>query len=541
MQAPEVKVRVTSDVAGLAESKASFGTGGTTSGLVTGLEQAKTAANDALSRLVEATRGQDEAREEDLEECDPAANDEPDVLEEQLHLKSSKKKSKPCTAHPVTRLHQLAAAMGLSVKSLDFALAMDKQDPLASFRDEFHLPQHKEGEPALYFCGNSLGLMPKMARVHVEEELKAWERSGVEGHFTGPRPWAHSDDFVREQLARIVGANKSEVVAMNGLTTNLHLMLVPFYRPTATRFRILMEKKSFPSDLYAVQSQVTMRGFDPASAIIELAPRDGEFTLRTEDIEAAIEQHGDSIALVMFSGIQYYTGQFFDIQRITAAGHKVGAVVGWDLAHAAGNCVLQLHEWNVDWAVWCSYKYLNSGPGGIAGAFVHTRHHGSKELQRLGGWWSQNWATRFDMNQPFDPIDDAYGFRLSNPPILQLATLLASVNIFDRATMPALRAKSELLTGYLELLINSAFDSSMLQIITPHEHTERGCQLSLYWHLDLTEATAQIEQRGVIVDVRKPNVTRLAPAPLYNSFADVWRVVQVLESVVGVLKSKSGK
>ena len=318
---------------------------------------------------------------------------------------------------------------------------------------------------------------------------------------------------------------------MNGLTTNLHLMMIPFYRPTPTRYRILIEKKSFPSDLYAVESQIEMRGFDPKTALLELGPRENEFTLRTEDIVRTIEEQGDSIALVMFSGVQYYTGQYFEMQKITKAARQKGCRVGWDLAHAVGNVPVQLHAWDVDFAVWCSYKYLNSGPGGIAGAFLHKRHHGEK-LQRLGGWWSQNWATRFDMNQPFDPIPDAYGFRLSNPPILQIAALRASLDIFDAATMPALREKSELLTGYLQLLLQRSFDIGTLEIITPSDHKQRGCQLSVFWKIDLTKAVELLEQHGVICDVRKPNVTRLAPAPMYNSFMDVWRLVQILEIVV---------
>lgn len=307
-----------------------------------------------------------------------------------VSAKAPKKKSKQSDdfdgRHPRTRLHEFAAKCGLDVKSREFALALDKADVLASVRDEFWLPK-KPGtdEAALYFCGNSLGLQPKTVRARVEEELLSWQLRGVEAHFLGERPWAHTDDFVRSQMSHVVGAQREEVVVMNGLTTNLHLMMIPFYQPTKTRFRILMEKKSFPSDLYAVQSQVELRGLTVEEAVVELAPREGDFTLRTEDILAAIARLGDSLALVMFAGVQYYTGQLFDLRQIAAAAKRVGSNVGFDLAHAVGNVVLHLHDWEVDFAVWCSYKYLNAGPGGIAGAFVHSRHFQNKELKRLGG------------------------------------------------------------------------------------------------------------------------------------------------------------
>ena len=530
-------IRVSIDTGDASTSSSLSFKGGDKSALVLGLQEAKRESNDALSLLV----GQAEAdlREEDMEvdrdEEEPIAGD---GLEDQLAVvKPRKKKGKASssTQSPLTQLHEMAHLNGVDVRSEAFAALLDKSDPLAACRDEFCLPHHprdpSNAQPALYFCGNSLGLMPRTARACVEEELLAWEQGGVEAHFSGTRPWAHADDFVREKMARVVGAETSEVVVMNGLTTNLHLLMVPFYQPTATRFKIMIEKKAFPSDLYAVESQISMRGFEPSTALLQVGPREGEHTLRTQDILDTIESEGDSVALLLFSGIQYYTGQFFEMEAITAAAQAKGCKVGWDLAHAVGNVPVQLHAWNVDFAVWCSYKYLNSGPGGIAGAFIHQNHHGA-ELQRLGGWWSQNWATRFDMNQPFDPIPDAYGFRLSNPPILQVATLRASLDIFDRVSMSALRQKSELITGYLQLLLQSSFDIGTLEIITPNDHSQRGCQLSIFWKIDLTAAVELLEEKGVICDVRKPNVTRIAPTPLYNSFRDVWRLVQILQEVV---------
>jgi kynureninase len=514
--------------------------------LVDALREAKRVSNDELTQCVAAfdaaggvAAGDNEDIEQDPEDVEVDPLDEGLELIAKTTLSPPAKKAKEHEGGPVAKLSALSAELHLDVRGRDFALALDERDTLAAFRAEFCIPMRPDGiTTGLYFVGNSLGLMPKTARARVQEELDAWEACGVEGHFTGARPWAHADDNVRVQVAGIVGAQTAEVVAMNGLTVNLHLMITAFYRPTATRHCILMEKKSFPSDRYAVESQVRLHVRDPAVSIIEVGPREGEWTIRTEDIEAAIARCGDALALCMFSGVQYYTGQLFQIERITAAAHAVGAIAGWDLAHAVGNALLHLHDWGVDWAVWCSYKYLNSGPGGMGGAFVHQRFHGDRSLIRLSGWWGHNWSTRFEMNQPWDPIPDAYGFRLSNPPILQLATHLAAVDIFQRATMTALRAKSELLTAYLVLLLQSTLDPGVVEIITPMDPSQRGCQLSLFWHVDVDEAFELLAKRGVYVDVRRPSVTRVAPVPLYNSFMDVWELVTIIGQVVDAVVAK---
>lgn len=512
-----------------------------TSSLVSSLEKAKSSINTELTKLVQqqGAKAVEDLREEDMEvERD---EDEDDHVAEQLEVvKPPTKKTRP-SGHPVEQLQQLALQNSLDPRGRPLAELLDSRDELSHLRQRFHFPARPSGETGLYFTGNSLGLMPKAVRVKLEEDLHMWETRGVEGHFEGPRPWAHADDAVRKQMGKIVGAlDETEVGVMNSLTVNLHMMLVPFYRPTPTRHKILMEKKSFPSDLYAVQTHVAMRGFDPAKSIVEIGPREKEWTIRTEDILDLLDREGDTIALVMFSGVQYYTGQWFEMEKITAHAQKKGCLVGWDLAHAVGNVPVQLHGWNVDWAVWCSYKYLNSGPGGVGGLFVHKKHHG-EQLHRLGGWWGHKWETRFDMDQPFDPIPDAYGFRLSNAPVLAISSLLASVEIFDEATMPKMRRKSELLTGYLQLLLQHSFDVGALEIITPSDHTQRGCQLSLYWNLDVSKAEKMLAEQGVTVDIRKPNVMRIAPTPLYNSFKDVWEVVQILQKVVDTLIAESKK
>ena len=438
-----------------------------------------------------------------------------------------------------------------------FANASDKDDALAGFRERFHIPRDKDGREAIYFTGNSLGLQPKSARGYIEQELDDWARLGVEGHVHARHPWLPYHEFVTESLARIVGAKPIEVVAMNSLTVNLHLLMVSFYRPTAERYKIVIEKGAFPSDQYAVESQIKVWSSvfrrlgekdGPAkagtpnagtSSVIELAPRVGELTLRTEDILETIERDGDEIALILLGGVNYYTGQAFDMKAITEAGHRKGCVVGFDLAHAAGNLELQLHEWDVDFAAWCSYKYLNAGPGGIAGIFVHERHARSFHLPRFAGWWGHDKETRFQMGPDFIPLAGAEGWQLSNPPIFQLAALRASLEIFDEATMPALREKSVKLTGYLESLLK-LIETDRIEIITPSDPKERGCQLSIRVMAE-TRAVAsvplatrslfeKITERGVIADWREPDVIRVAPVPLYNSFGDVFRFSEILTS-----------
>ena len=410
------------------------------------------------------------------------------------------------------------------------AAALDAADPLAAFRQEFHLPPGPDGQPCVYFCGNSLGLMPKAARAAVEQEFEAWERLGVEGHFQAPSFWMHYHDTLAEASARLVGAQPQEVVVMNNLTVNLHLLLVSFYRPTGSRFKILMEGGAFPSDQYAIESQARLHDLDPAEVIVELLPRPGEHTLRTADIEAKIQELGDSLATVLIGGVNYYTGQAFDMAAIVRAGHAVGAYVGFDLAHAAGNLALSLHDWDVDFACWCSYKYLNSGPGGTSGVFVHERFANRPDLVRLAGWWGHDPSVRFQMKKGFQPMPGAAGWQLSNAQIFPMAIHRASLDLVDRAGgMPALRRKSEQLTAYLETLIHAlGLPSSELEIITPTDPAQRGCQLSLLVHERGRELFDYLTSQGIIADWREPNVIRVTPVPLYNSFADVQRLGKAL-------------
>ena len=410
------------------------------------------------------------------------------------------------------------------------AAHLDATDPLAAFRQEFHLPAGPDGQPCAYFCGNSLGLMPKAARAAAEQEFDSWERLGVEGHFQAPSFWMHYHDTLTEASARLVGALPLEVVVMNNLTVNLHLLLVSFYRPTATRYKILMEGGAFPSDQYAIESQARMHGLDPAEAIVELVPRPGEYTLRTEDIEAKITELGNSLATVLIGGVNYYTGQAFDMAAITRAGHAVGAYVGFDLAHAAGNLALHLHDWNVDFACWCTYKYLNSGPGGTSGVFVHERFAHRPDLVRLAGWWGHDASVRFQMKKGFQPMAGAAGWQLSNAQIFPMAIHRASLALVERAGgMAALRRKSEQLTGRLEShILNLGLPTSQLEIITPADPAQRGCQLSVLVHQRGRELFDFLAAQGIITDWREPNVIRLAPVPLYNSFEDVDRVGEAL-------------
>lgn len=412
-----------------------------------------------------------------------------------------------------------------------WALERDLADSLAWCRQRFELPVDRSGSPLAYFCGNSLGLMPRSARGAVEVVLDDWSRLAVEGHLDAARPWYRYHEWLRGPLARLVGALPSEVVAMNSLTVNLHLMLVSFFRPTPQRFKILIEEAAFPSDTYAVATHLETRGLDPAAAMVLAKPRLGEAVLRTDDLETLLAERGHEIAVVLLPGVQYHTGQLLDLARITRAAHRAGCLAGFDLAHAAGNTELRLHESNVDFAVWCSYKYLNGGPGAVGGCFVHQRHGGSA-LPRFAGWWGNDPATRFRMhlNRDFVPVEGADGWQLSNPPVLAMAPLREALEIFEEAGMPGLRAKSELLTGYLEYLIRR-IPRGAFEVITPADPGARGCQLSIR-HPGAAELTALLRNRhGIAGDFRAPDIIRLAPVPSYNTFHDVWRVGRALAGI----------
>jgi len=414
--------------------------------------------------------------------------------------------------------------------SLAFAQKMDQNDPLKGYREKFHIPKI-DGKEVLYFTGNSLGLQPKSTKTFIEEELDGWATLGVEGHFhANKRPWFHYHKFSKEALAKIVGAKPSEVVSMNNLTSNLHFMMVSFYRPTKDRYKIMIEKGAFPSDQYAVESQIRYHGLDYDDALIELSPRDGEHTLRTEDIISAIEDNSDQLALVMLSGVQYYTGQLFNIKSITKAAHDAGAYAGWDLAHAAGNVQMQLHDHEVDFAAWCSYKYLNSGPGGVSGIFVHEKHGKDKSLPRFAGWWGHNEQERFKMEKGFDPMEGADGWQLSNVNVLSSAAHLASLEMFDEVGMEALTAKSKQLTGYMLFLLQQLNKKTeKVEVITPKEEKDRGCQLSLFVKNGGKEFFDILTKEGIIADWREPNVIRVAPVPLYNTYEDVYHFYKILE------------
>jgi len=415
----------------------------------------------------------------------------------------------------------------------EFAQKMDSADPLKTYRDKFYFPKHTTGEEAIYLCGNSLGLQPKSAKSHIEAVLDDWRNLGVKGHFEGANPFATYHEALGEQMAKIVGARKEEVVAMNSLTVNLHLMMVSFYRPEQGRYKILIEKNAFPSDQYAVKSQLEFHGYDPKEGLIELEPREGEDILRTEDILDLIKKEGQEIALIMIGGLNYYTGQAYDMERITQVGHDMGCMVGFDLAHGAGNLNLSLHDWDVDFAVWCTYKYMNSGPGGIAGCFVNERHLRRKDLARFAGWWGHDKATRFMMDDTFVPIQGAEGWQMSNETVLSMAALKASLEIFEEVGMKAIVRKSRLLTRYLEFLIEE-LKSDRIQIITPKQTDARGAQLSIrVIHSDKSLFRA-ISDKGVIADWREPDVIRIAPTPLYNNFSDVFNFVQILKETLGI-------
>lgn len=414
------------------------------------------------------------------------------------------------------------------------ARRLDAEDPLAELRSEFAIPAAADGTPRIYLTGNSLGLMPRGARAEVVQVLDDWARHAVDAHFEARHPWYSYHERFREPLARVVGARPDEVVAMNSLTVNLHLMLASFWRPRPGRTRIVMEAEAFPSDSYALESHVAHRGLDPAETIVVLRPRSGEAALRTGDIEGYLADEGDRVALVLLPGVQYYTGQRFDLARITAAAHRAGALAGFDLAHAAGNVPLELHDWGVDFAVWCSYKYLNAGPGAVAGAFVHQRHGGDPAVPRLAGWWGNDPDTRFRMhlNDRFVPQRGADGWQLSNPSILAMAPLAASLALFDRATMPALRRKALLLTGYLESLVRAAAGET-ITVLTPADPEARGCQLSLHVPSGSRAMFDALTAAGVVADYRPPDVIRMAPVPLYNGFHELWRVGALLRRVLG--------
>ncbi|MGR9108049.1 MAG: kynureninase [Gammaproteobacteria bacterium] len=418
--------------------------------------------------------------------------------------------------------------------SRNFAVQLDAQDPLKHYRERFFMPKTMEGAEKIYFCGNSLGLQPRASAERVQEVLERWAQHAVEGHFSGTHPWLPYHEFFSEKLARLLGARPSEVVAMNSLTVNLHLMMVSFYRPDAERYKILIESQAFPSDRYAVLSQINFHGLDPADALIQAATRPGEQVLRSEDLLEWIEREGRNIALILLPGVQYYTGQFLDCAAITECGHRKGCTVGFDLAHAVGNLPLRLHDWQVDFAVWCSYKYLNAGPGAIGGCFVHERHGRHFQGPRFTGWWGHDKSSRFQMPDQFVALTGAEGWQLSNPPILSSAPLLASLDLFDEAGMAALRAKSEKLTAYLEFLLRSRCGSKV-SVITPTASAERGCQLSLQLKQSPEEnkrTHQKLLDREFVCDWREPDVIRVAPVPLYNRFAEVFDFVECLKSLL---------
>lgn len=413
--------------------------------------------------------------------------------------------------------------------TIEYAQSLDEVDILFPFRERFHFPQHG-GKDVIYFCGNSLGLQPKSVEYLMQQELEDWAKYGVEGHFQAKHPWFSYHKLFTDRLTKIVGARKEEVVAMNTLTVNLHLLMLSFYRPEGKRYKILMEAGAFPSDQYAVETQVRMYGYEPEDAIIEMAPKRGAYIIEEDDILKVIEAAGDSLALVMIGGVNYYTGQFFDLKKITDAAHRVGAYAGYDLAHAVGNVPLQLHDWNVDFACWCSYKYLNSGPGAVGGVYVHEHHAKNPKVFRLGGWWGNEEKTRFKMEKGFIPAKTAESWQMSNAQVFNMVAHNASLDIYQKAGMQALREKSERLTAYLEFLLNSIENIPFI-IITPTHPERRGCQLSLLFQERGREVFDKLTANGVIADWREPNVIRIAPVPLYNTFEDCYLFYEVLKGV----------
>lgn len=415
--------------------------------------------------------------------------------------------------------------------TLAFAKEKDSLDELKDFRDQFHLPVINN-KPVLYFTGNSLGLQPKATQEYINQELKDWANWGVEGHFNGKNPWFSYHEILTNKMAKVVGALPQEVVVMGSLSTNIHLLMVSFYQPKGKRTKIICEAKAFPSDQYILETQAKHHGLNPDDTIIEIHPREGEELIREEDILAKINEVGDELALVMIGGVNYYTGQYFDLKAITEAGHKVGAKVGFDLAHAAGNVNLKLHDWNVDFAAWCTYKYLNSGPGGVSGIYINKRHCENKELNRFAGWWGQDKETRFLMEKGFNPIPTAEGWQLSNAPVLLMAPLNASLDIFEEAGMDKIATKRDDLTAYLEFIladISARNTNVSFELITPKDKTKRGAQLSIAAKGQGKALFDKLTEQNVITDWREPNVIRVAPAPLYNSYEDCFRFGEILE------------
>lgn len=419
--------------------------------------------------------------------------------------------------------------------TLEYAKAQDEADPLKGYRDKFHFPSLGTPEMA-YFSGHSLGLQPKTVKAAVELELEDWARYGVEGHFHSTHPWYSYHEMLTPPMATIVGAKESEVVCMNSLTTNIHLLFVSFYRPTKQRYKIISEARMFPSDRYLLETQVQFHGFDPDDAIIEIGPREGEWTIREEDILSAIKANADQLSMVFLGGVNYFSGQLFNMPNLTRAAHAVGAIAGFDLAHAAGNVPLNLHEWGVDFAAWCSYKYLNAGPGNAGAIFVHERHGEDFELPRFGGWWGHDKTTRFQMKNGFQPMQGAEGWQLSNVPILGMSAMKASIDIFDEVGMKALREKSEKLTGYLEYTVDSLaseFPDALISVITPREPEQRGSQISINIAGRERKLFDDMIAEGVIADFREPCIIRIAPMPLYNSFQDVFTFGNVMRKLLG--------
>jgi kynureninase len=414
---------------------------------------------------------------------------------------------------------------------IHFAKTQDQNDPIAHYRDAFHIPKTSDGKEWLYFTGNSLGLQPKETKNHIQQELDDWANLGVEGHFEAKNPWMPYHEFLTESMAEIVGAKPIEVVIMNTLTTNLHLLMVSFYQPTKTKFKIVIESDAFPSDRYAVETQLRFHGFDPKDSLIEWTPKDGETLLNIDDLAALLETQGDEIALLLIGGVNYYTGQYLDLKKIAELGHQYGCKVGIDLAHGVGNIQPNLHDSGVDFAAWCTYKYMNSGPGSLGGIFVHERHAYDESLKRFAGWWSQNKDTRFDMRQPLDIIPGAEGWQLSNPPILSMAAIKASLELFSEVGMPALREKSIQLTGYMEYLILE-LQNEHISIITPKDPEQRGCQLSIQVKNADKSLHTKLSEANVITDWRTPDVIRCAPVPFYNSFEDVFKMVETLKTLL---------